>query len=40
MDMETVLPRTCQSCRGVGYLYYGDEEEYDVEPCECQKKEK
>lgn len=35
MDMETVLPRTCTMCRGVGYLYYGDSEEYDVRPCEC-----
>ena len=36
MDMETVEPRTCQSCHGTGYHYYGDTEEYDVAPCdEC-----
>ena len=35
MDMETVLPRTCQLCNGVGYIYHGDSEEYDIEPCDC-----
>jgi hypothetical protein len=40
MDMETVLPRTCKLCNGVGYLYYGDSNEYDTEACECQIKEK
>jgi hypothetical protein len=37
MDMETVNPRTCQLCGGKGYLYYGDNEEYDIEPCDCKK---
>jgi hypothetical protein len=36
MDMETVLPKTCQICHGTGVLYYGDDQEYDVEPCECK----
>jgi hypothetical protein len=38
MDMETVLPRTCQICNGTGVLYYGNTEEYDIEPCECKAK--
>lgn len=36
MDMETVEPRTCKACHGVGVLYVGDSEQYDIEPCECQ----
>ena len=39
MDFETITPRTCTVCRGTGVLYYGDKEEYDIEPCECQRKE-
>jgi hypothetical protein len=35
MDMETVVPKTCQICHGTKTLYYGDNNEYDVEPCEC-----
>jgi hypothetical protein len=35
MDMETVLPKTCQICHGTGVTYHGDDNEYDVEPCEC-----
>jgi DnaJ-class molecular chaperone len=35
MDLETVTPRTCQECGGAGYFYFGDKEEYDVQPCEA-----
>jgi hypothetical protein len=33
-DMETIEPRTCKTCKGAGYLYFGDEENWDVQPCE------
>jgi cytochrome c5 len=36
MDMETVIPKTCQLCHGTGVTYYGDSDEYDVGPCECK----
>jgi len=36
MDMETVIPKTCQLCHGTGVTYYGNDSEYDVEPCECK----
>lgn len=39
MDMETVLPRTCKSCNGTGYMYYSSDTEYDVKQCECQSEE-
>ena len=39
MDMETVEPRTCQTCHGTGYIFWGDDEEFDVSPCDdCQGK--
>jgi hypothetical protein len=34
MDYETVLPRTCSSCYGRGYLYFGDKQDWDIQPCE------
>lgn len=30
--METV----CKQCNGKGAVYFGDDEEYDVQPCDCQ----
>jgi len=39
MDMETVEPRTCQLCYGAGYLYWGNEDIFDAELCDCQTKE-
>ncbi len=34
MDFETISPRTCNDCKGVGYTYWGDESEYEVKLCE------
>jgi hypothetical protein len=25
----------CETCYGKGWLYYGDEDNYDVEACQC-----
>jgi len=25
----------CEMCFGQGYLYYGNDEMYDIEPCQC-----
>lgn len=37
MDFETIQPRTCQACHGVGFTYWGNKEDYDVRPCdECE----
>lgn len=39
MDMETVKPRTCSTCHGTGFLYFGNEEDYEVMTCdECEGK--
>lgn len=35
MDFETVEPRTCKQCKGTGNIYFGDTEEYDVQPCDA-----
>ena len=25
----------CSECKGEGFIYWGNAEDYDVEPCEC-----
>ena len=25
----------CDTCRGYGVVFYGDENDYNVEPCQC-----
>jgi len=39
MDMETVLPRTCNMCHGTGVVYWESNDDFDVKECECQYKE-
>lgn len=34
MDIETVLPPVCASCHDRGYLYFGNKEDWDIQPCE------
>jgi len=26
---------SCQTCYGQGWLYYGNEEDWNIDPCEC-----
>lgn len=35
MKMYQTLDYKCDSCHSVGYVFYGDNEDYSVEPCEC-----
>lgn len=30
-----IIGVTCEECGGAGFLFFGNEYEYDVEPCEC-----
>ena len=39
VKMEPVKTRTCSQCHGSGELYVGDENDYHIDPCECQLKE-
>lgn len=31
-SVETI---DCDNCYGSGHIFYGDNEDYHVEPCEC-----
>lgn len=37
MKMYQTFSYDCSLCKGKGYLYYGDNEDYSIEPCECVK---
>ena len=32
---NSVMQLECLECKGYGYIYFGDEKQYDVEPCNC-----
>ena len=35
MKMYQTLSYDCSPCGGRGYVFYGDNEDYTIEPCEC-----
>jgi hypothetical protein len=35
MKMYQTLKFDCSACSGRGYVFYGDNEDYAIEPCEC-----
>jgi hypothetical protein len=30
-----IIAANCDECGGAGFVFFGDERNYDVEPCEC-----
>ena len=30
-----IIAANCDECGGAGFLFWGNENNYDVEPCEC-----
>ena len=35
MKLIKTLKFDCSMCYGEGYLYYGGQEDYNIEPCDC-----
>jgi hypothetical protein len=33
--INSVMSFACDECDGYGYLFFGDNENYDTEPCDC-----
>lgn len=33
--IKSVERINCDECYGHGVIFYGDDETYDIEPCEC-----
>jgi hypothetical protein len=34
-DVKEIIAVACDECGGAGFLFWGDENNYDVEACEC-----
>jgi hypothetical protein len=34
--INSVMSIKCDECNGNGYIFFGDEENFDVEACDCQ----
>ena len=30
-----IIAANCDECGGAGFVFFGDENNYDVEPCDC-----
>lgn len=35
LTLIKTLKFDCPECRGEGFVYWGNADDYDVEPCEC-----
>lgn len=35
MKMYQTLSFDCSTCYGKGYLFYGDNNDYSIDPCDC-----
>ena len=33
--LNAITKIDCSGCYGAGYIFYGDENDYHIEPCEC-----
>jgi hypothetical protein len=34
-NLKEIIAVACDECGGAGFLFWGDENNYDVEQCEC-----
>jgi hypothetical protein len=34
-ELTNILAIDCDECGGAGFLFFGNENNYDVEPCDC-----
>ena len=34
-ELTNILAIDCDECGGAGFLFFGDNDNFDVEPCDC-----
>jgi hypothetical protein len=34
-ELTNILAVDCDECGGAGFLFFGDNNNFDVEPCDC-----
>ena len=35
MTLKEIIAVSCDECGGAGFIFWGDENNFDVESCEC-----
>ena len=35
--INSVMSFPCNECNGIGLIFWGNDNDYDVEPCECKE---
>lgn len=35
MELNEIVAVACDECGGAGFIFFGNENDFDVEPCEC-----
>jgi hypothetical protein len=35
-ELKEIIAIPCDECNGVGFVFWGNENNYDVETCDCQ----
>jgi hypothetical protein len=34
-NLKEIIAVSCDECNGAGFLFWGDDNNFDVEPCDC-----
>ena len=34
-ELTNIIAIDCDECGGAGFLFFGDNDNFDVEPCDC-----
>jgi hypothetical protein len=34
-NLKEIIAVACDECNGAGFIFWGDDNNFDVEPCDC-----
>lgn len=34
-ELKNIVSVSCEDCGGAGFIFFGNENNFDVEPCDC-----
>ena len=34
-ELKEIIAVACDECNGAGFIFWGDDNNFDVEPCDC-----
>ena len=35
INLKEIIAVACDECNGAGFIFFGDDNNFDVEPCDC-----